>query len=75
VNHGCNYITGKWGGVIQGTTSEAMYVMYASDQTHSSLQKACQVWLETLQMEKLSFFLLLGCIFYGCIALLSEINI
>jgi hypothetical protein len=97
VNHGCEYIAGKGGGVIQGTASEAVLVvllaardkilrtvgrsalpklvMYASDQTHSSLQKACQVWLETLQMEKLSFFLLLGCIFYGCIALLSEINI
>jgi hypothetical protein len=69
VNHGCEYIAGKGGGVIQGTASEAVLVvllaardkilrtvgrsalpklvMYASDQTHSSLQKACQVWLDT----------------------------
>jgi aromatic-L-amino-acid/L-tryptophan decarboxylase len=26
-------------------------VTYASDQTHSSLQKACQVWLVELQIE------------------------
>lgn len=81
VNHGSDYITGKGGGVIQGTASEAVLVVllaardkilrtvgrsalpklvtYGSDQTHSSLQKACQVWLVTLQL-KMSSDLLLG---------------
>lgn len=73
VNHGCDYIAGKGGGVIQGTASEAVLVVllaardkilrrvgrsslpklvtYASDQTHSALQKACQVLLVTFQTE------------------------
>lgn len=67
-NRGSNsfsVVSGKGGGVIQGTASEAALVVllaardkvlrtvgkdaigklvaYASDQTHSSLQKACQV--------------------------------
>jgi glutamate/tyrosine decarboxylase-like PLP-dependent enzyme len=73
VNHGCDYITGRGGGVIQGTASEAVLVVllaardkilrtvgrsalpklvtYASDQVHSSLQKAVQVWLVTHKIE------------------------
>jgi len=73
VIHGCDYIAGQGGGVIQGTASEAVVVVlvaardkilravgrnalpklvtYASDQTHSALQKACQVWLVTFQIE------------------------